>query len=376
MQIRLSHLRACLPALSLLVLFLSLPGERAEAQGSFAQPLPGLSADQLSTFFAGKTKFERQWRRREGLGPLFNADACAVCHSLPDVGGIGPNYRSHFNFGLQDGDVFNPLKEKGGPLLQERAVKGVMREQVPDEANVFSLRRVPPLFGLGLVEAIPDAGIIALADEGDGNGDGISGRAVFNADGRVQRFGSQNHIDSLRNFVVKALEGEIGLTTEELPQETLTLMRSFIAFLAPLPRGEINEEVVQGEAVFNKIGCATCHVSSFTTSSGPFTTADGEVVDVAALQNQILFPYSDFLLHDMGPELDDGVALGSAKSSEYRTTPLWGARFRGSFLHDGRAANFRQAILFHGGETKAARKAYLSLSPQELNLLEAFLASL
>jgi CxxC motif-containing protein (DUF1111 family) len=193
----------------------------------------------------------------------------------------------------------------------------------------------------------------------------------------MQRFGSQNHVDSLRNFVLKALEAEMGITEKEAPSQTPTLMRSFIAFLAPLPRGEINSDVTQGEAIFNRIGCASCNVSSFTTSSGSFTTADDEVVDVTALKNQTLSPYSDFLLHDMGPELDDGVDLGSAGSSEYRTPPLWGLRFRvNSLLHDGRAANEMQAILFHGGEAKAAREQALSLSNQDVQLLKAFLRSL
>ena len=321
-------------------------------------------------------EFERAWRGNEGLGPLFNARSCVACHHQPDIGGAGPRYRSNFDFGFHDTQGFDPLEEEGGPLLQERALRESAREQIPDEANVFSLRRVPSLFGLGLVEAIPDEQIEALANEDDATGDGISGRVVLNANGRVQRFGSQNHVDSLLSFVVGALEGEIGINEEESSSQTPTLMRSFIAFLAPPLRGEIDEGVVQGEAVFNQIGCASCHVASFTTSPGPFTTAEGEVVDVAALQNQVIFPYSDFLLHNLGPELDDGVALGSAESSEYRTIPLWGLRLRRNYLHDGRAANLPQAILFHGGEAAAAREAALNLNRQDARLLRVFLESL
>jgi CxxC motif-containing protein (DUF1111 family) len=113
------------------------------------------------------------------------------------------------------------------------------------------------------------------------------------------------------------------------------------------------------------------------TAALPFTTADGEVVNVAALQNQTLHPYSDFLVHDLGPELDDGVSLGAAQSFQYRTAPLWGLRFRlNTLLHDGRGGNLDQALLFHGGEGKAARTTYLALSSHDRGLLEAFLKSL
>lgn len=340
------------------------------------QPLAGLTPEQLKAFSVGRAEFERTWRREDGLGPLFNAVSCASCHHLPDIGGGGPRYRSNFNFGFHSGAQFDPLADMGGPLLQERALIGRMREQVPAQANVFSLRRVAPLLGLGLVEAIPDAQIRALADEGDADGDGISGRVALTPAGRVQRFGSQNQVASLRSFVEKALAEEIGITSTEAPAQTVPLMRAFIAFSAPFPRGNRDAAVVEGEKIFLQLGCASCHVASFSTAPGAFTTADGEVIAVAALQNQTIFPYSDFLLHDMGPELNDGVALSGGNSAEYRTTPLWGLRFRRNYLHDGRAANLRQALLFHGGEAKAARRAFLDLLPEEQELLAAFLDSL
>lgn len=351
------------------------PGNPQEAPDNLGQPLPNLTPDQLQAFTAGQAEFERRWRIEEGLGPLFNGTSCAFCHSQPATGGAGPRYRSNFNFGFQDGKGFNPLTDAGGPLLQELALAGVMREQIPDQANVFSLRRVAPLFGLGLVEAIPDAQITALVDEGEANKDGISGRAALNSAGRVQRFGSQNQGASLRGFVEKALAKEIGITNSEAPPQTVTLMRAFIAFSAPLPPGNRENAVIEGERVFASLGCAGCHVPAFTTAPGAFTTADGERIDVAALQNQTLSPYSDFLLHDMGAELNDGVALGSGSSAEYRTTPLWGLRFRGNFLHDVRAGNIRQALLFHGGEAAASRRAYLALPAREQGALEAFLRS-
>jgi CxxC motif-containing protein (DUF1111 family) len=360
---------------------MAILGARAEAQASvnedFTQPQPGLTSDQLTTFVAGKAQFEHEFTKKEGLGPLFNARACAACHHEPSVGGTGPRYRSNFDFGLQSGGGFDPLLGAGGPLLRQQALGGVARQTVPAAANVFSLRRVAALFGLGLVEAIPDQLILANADPTDVNKDGIKGQAVFTGNGRVQRFGSQAHVASLRAFVLKGFVQELGITPAEAQPLTLDQVRAFLLLLAPLPRGAIDNKVLQGEAVFTQLGCASCHVSSFVTAALPFTTADGEVVNVAALQNQTLHPYSDFLVHDLGPELDDGVSLGAAQSFQYRTAPLWGLRFRlNTLLHDGRGGNLDQALLFHGGEGKAARTAYLALSSHDRGLLEAFLKSL
>jgi CxxC motif-containing protein (DUF1111 family) len=147
--------------------------------------------------------------------------------------------------------------------------------------------------------------------------------------------------------------------------------------LAPPPRGDIDSSVLQGETIFHAIGCPSCHVASFTTSARAHLTSDREFVNIAALRSRRIEPYSDFLLHDMGPELAQDLALGRAGPSEYRTAPLWGHRFRlDDLLHDGRAANLHQALLFHGGEAKAARAAYLALGKEEAALLKAFLGSL
>ena len=228
------------------------------------------------------------------------------------------------------------------------------------------------MYGLGLAEAIPDSQIAAVAAQ---NG----GKSVLTEDGRMQRFGSQNHVASLRQFVTGGFALELGITEDENPEisQSIENVLSFIRFLAPPPRGEINENVQRGEEVFTQIGCADCHTPSFTTAPGPFTTASGEVVDVAAMQNKTIMPYSDFLLHNLGSEVDDGVALHGGSSAEYRTIPLWGLRFRkNKLMHDARAANFRQMLLFHGGEATAARDAAMSLPREDSRALEKFLKSL
>ena len=337
-------------------------------KAGISQSLAGLSGLQLSMYEAGLEEFERRFRTQDGLGPQFNENSCHSCHRQPSVGGAGPRYRSNFNFA----DGSDLLELEGGPLLQVRAIRREPRELIPAAATNFSLRKVPPLYGLGLAEAIPDSQIAAVAAR---NG----GKSVFTEDGGIQRFGSQNQVASLKRFVTNGFALELGITEGENPEiaQSIQNVVSFIRFLAPPPRGEINEDVLLGEQVFAEIGCADCHTPAFTTAPGPFTTASGEVVDVAALQNKTIMPYSDFLLHDLGLGLDDGVPLHGGSSAEYRTIPLWGLRFRkNKLMHDARAANFRQMLLFHGGEAAAARDEAMSLPREDRRALEKFLDSL
>ncbi len=357
--------------------FFVLPVAGEEGNKDLLQPLAGLSTEQLLDFFSGQLEFTEGRGTSDGLGPLFNANHCADCHRSPETLGTGPRYKSVMTFGTREGEVFDPLLDEGGPILQERSVSNVPTEALPFHANVLSLRKVPMLYGLGLVEAIPDEQILALADPDDIDGDGLSGRAVTTNDGHVQRIGSQNFATSILDFVSGALAIEIGLTPEETPPELAPLIRNFIAYSSPISRKEMTDKAVFGERLFHQVGCGGCHTASFTTSRQAFRTPDGEMIDVKALQNREIFPFSDFLLHDMGPALDDGVALGDATSAEYRTTPLWGYRFRRSNgLHDGRASDVRQAIIFHDGEARASRHAYLRLTINEQNAMREFLNSL
>ena len=174
------------------------------------QPLPGLTALQLEDFHMGLETFTEQWSEDEGVGPRYNGSSCSSCHRSPEAGGSGSRSSNVFFFGAQTESGFDPLEAENGPMMKVNAVRGAALNTIPDSANVISLRGVPQLFGLGLVEAIPDSQILALVDENDANGDGASGRAIFDANGRVQRFGTQNTGASLRTFVEQELQGQLG----------------------------------------------------------------------------------------------------------------------------------------------------------------------
>jgi CxxC motif-containing protein (DUF1111 family) len=247
-------------------------------------------------------------------------------------------------------------------------------ENVPEDANVFSMRQPTLLFGLGLVEAIPLYQLLAREDPDDADGDGVSGRAIFHG-GRVGRFGSQNQATSLRGFIKDAFAEEFGLEPDEIPPGELDPIVEFVRLLQPLPRKEVLG-AEEGALIFEEIGCGTCHASGFVTHWKPFKTTAAERIDSLALRGVPVDPYSDFLLHDMGPGLDDGVGLNGAKSSEYRTAPLWAWRHRSGLLHDGRAQTLDTALRFHGGEAADARAKYLALSILDRQLLLGFLGSI
>ena len=332
------------------------------------RPLPGLTSAERARFQAGKDEFERLWRAEEGLGPTFNEASCAQCHRQPDIGGAGYPANVNFLYGMVRDGVFHA--PAGGPVLRQSALPGVTLEQVPSTSNVVSLRKTPAIFGLGLVEAIPDRDLVRLARV---NG----GRVARNARGRLMRFGSQNQAAGLREFIATALDHELGIGADEASEEVIDRLRDFVALSAPLPRGRIGVKEQLGAALFEEIGCASCHVPTLTTRRFAFTTADGVRVNIAALRNRDLHPYSDFLLHDLGPALDDGLPLGEAASGEYRTTPLWGLRFRKpGLLHDGRVQTLDLAILLHAGEAAISRANFLALQSREREFLLEFLRSL
>jgi CxxC motif-containing protein (DUF1111 family) len=249
-----------------------------------------------------------------------------------------------------------------------------------------------------LIEAIPAEEILRHSDPEDRDRDGISGRPNLVGDpesGRTEigRFGWKAHVSTLHLFAGDAYLNEMGITNptfphENLPQgqpippewdailetgtqledggEDVDRFTDFMRFLAPLqPRAEIAEARF-GQRAFNHMGCANCHVPMMRTGSHP----------VAALQGQAVLLYSDLLLHDMGPDLADGIQAGTASGSEWRTTPLWGVSQKQFLLHDGRARTFEAAIQLHGGEAAASRDRFMRLAPPEQATLLAFLRSL
>lgn len=376
----------------LFVLLAGCPPKPPEPK--LGDPLPGLDPAQLQRFETGKTAFNRVFTPEDGLGPLFNADSCGECHEDPVAGGVGDEVEVHAAKFVPPASC-DPLFQEGGPVIQQRATpllqaKGINKEQIPPSATGQALRTTPPVFGFGLIDAIPEAAILAKEDPDDADGDGISGRANRFFDGRLGRFGRKALVPTLSEFNAGAFPLEQGVTTPfqpveetingqpvppdtdpaadpEIPASETDAVNDFVRFLAPPARKSVTDAaekalVAEGEKVFQDIGCAKCHTPSFKT--GPS--------DVPALNQKTVFLYSDLLLHDMGAESAD-ICLGMATPSEFRTELLLGLRFREKFLHDGSAASVEEAIRRHGGEGLAARQAFEKLADKSKKALLAFL---
>lgn len=357
-------------------------------------PLKGLTREQREQFERGRAEFERVFVPETGLGPLFNADACAECHEDPVAGGPGDEVEIHVAAFLADGPVCDPLVEKGGPIIQQEvtpALKealGIDSEPIPAEATAVARRTTPDILGFGLLDAVPDATILARADPDDRNGDGISGRPNRFFDGRLGRFGRKAIVPTLREFNDGAFVIEQGITSPAVPseetiggqpipdgvdpvpepeinQQVLDLTDAFVRFLAPPAPQKLTGAGKRGREIFSRIGCDACHVPKLKTGDHP----------VKALRHKEVAAYTDLLLHDMGPELAD-ICLGQATPSEFRTEPLMGLRLSPQFLHDGRAASIAEAIRLHGGEGAGARDRFAALTDSERQALLEFLRSL
>jgi CxxC motif-containing protein (DUF1111 family) len=361
----------------------------------FDGPIDGLSPAELAAFVEGDVQFGRPFAPAEGLGPIFNNVSCAACHSA-DGRGRPQNVLLRFD-GI------------GGPQLQDKAIPGAEPEVLPAGVPV-SGRLPPPVFGVGLIEAIPESTILALADPFDGDGDGISGRPSWvmppgwvpssepgaEAGLRVGRFSRKAQVSTLLQQVVEAYHQDIGITSDflpventnpqvsraiegadrvadpEIPAAAIRAVLAYVRTLAPPAPGAETAERQRGRAVFDSIGCARCHVPLLTT--GPSS--------IAALANRPARLYSDLLLHDMGPGLADNRPDGSASGGEWRTAPLWGLRLMRRFLngdafllHDGRARSVEEAILFHGGEAQGSRDRFASLPDRDRAALLDFVES-
>jgi CxxC motif-containing protein (DUF1111 family) len=363
----------------------------------FGDPLPGLAPDLLARFLAGKAVFDKNFDPPGGLGPVFNDTSCTNCHNQGGDGGGSDTLETRY--GRVTNGVFDSLPQFDGQLLHSKGIgtfNGVdfVGEVVPPEANVVAQRRTNPLFGLGLVDAVPDETFQQLAAFQHVYTPATAGRVnmqvdVFSGQPRVGRFGWKSQIGTVLTFSGNAFLNEMGITTPFFPNEnppggnkallaanparsnpndtTATVMQlnDHTTLLAPPPRKALTRKSGAGAVLFDAIGCANCHVPAFQTGPSPIPALDGVV----------FFPYSDILLHDMGP-LGDGIVQNGAAGTEMRTAPLWGARVRTSFLHDGRARTLLDAILAHDGQGRAARDLFAGLDDREQDQLVAFLNSL
>jgi CxxC motif-containing protein (DUF1111 family) len=271
---------------------------------------------------------------------------------------------------------------------------------VAEDGMFVSARVAPALVGLGLLEAIPEATILERADEHDENDDGISGRAnrVWSSSGDalvIGRFGWKANQPSLLEQNAAALAGDLGITSSLRPRENsvatpggayvmsggdpeldddfLEKLTFYTSTLAVAPRRDPDDpRVLRGERLFEEAGCVSCHVPTLVT--GPH--------EIPALSEQTVHPYTDLLLHDLGPGLADGRPDWEADGREWRTAPLWGIGLipivngHSFFLHDGRARNLTEAILWHGGEAARARDAFVALTREDREAIVAFLRSL
>jgi CxxC motif-containing protein (DUF1111 family) len=369
------------------------------AQSRLGEPLAGISRIDLEEFRLGLDDFLEVEASEEGLGPAFNGSSCAVCHNVPVVGGGGVIGEVRAAGRDASGRPI-PLSPDGETLFQLFSVPlHGCQVQIPPEAVIIA-RRIPiPLFGAGLVEAIPDESILALADPDDSNRDGISGRAsiirdIATGERRVGRFGWKAQHATLLVFGADAYRNEMGITNdlfrEELgvgltpeqyrrcdpfpdPEDVMdpaTRRRgidnfaSFMKFLAPAERGELGPNVQAGEQVFSSIGCASCHTPSLTTGPHRERAFDRRPVPL----------FSDLLLHDIGT--GDSIPQAAALPEEMRTPALWGLRFRRPLLHDGSAATIDDAIRRHGGEAENVRRQFEALTQGAKDALGAFLRSL
>jgi CxxC motif-containing protein (DUF1111 family) len=383
-----------------LIAVLAPPASGGQARPPGPQALPGVTPDELRTFREGADAFAEREAPTDGLGPVFNGVSCAECHQAAGLGGAAGNLNVArvTRIGAIRNGKYSDLTEVGGPLLQSRSLRELIRgypvpgEVVPREAQFVARRITTPLFGAGLIEAIPDSVILALERQAQPDGvKGVANRVLNPETGRTEigRFGWKAQVSALHWFSSDAYLNEMGITSVTMSRENLPQGRpiprgadlvpdpeelgadieattSFMRFLAPPNPTPPTGAAVRGEAIFGQIKCASCHQPAMQTGPNPSK----------ALSNVTVHLYSDLLLHRMGPDLADGIQQGQAAGDQFRTAPLWGVGRRPFLLHDGRARTADEAIRQHAGEAAAARDRFLKLSPRDRGALLEFLSGL
>jgi CxxC motif-containing protein (DUF1111 family) len=386
----------------------------ASAQTGLGDHLPDLTSMEITLFTTGKIVFDKPWDAREGFGPVATQLRCNLCHGTPVDGGSSPTLKTTF-FGKTNGDgSFNPMLDEGGIVLQTKTVAKfkpscvLPGEIVPSDAT-FRARHVPPqLFGLGLINSIPEADISANAvDKGLGIHGMVNTVPDENGVPHVGRFGHKAEDATLLQFVAGALQLDIGITNpinpnEDLPQgqpipqncdltqnleddgRQMLAAFQYVLYLAPSP--PIQGDFQHGQDLFNSVGCALCHLPSYTTASHVSVRKIWDPPQFflsKALSSQPVILYSDLLLHDMGQGLDEGIQMGQATGRMFRTAPLWGVSVKLAnnvgLLHSGISLTVDDAIHKHsstGSEANQVISNYTALSPSDQADLIAFVNSL
>lgn len=362
-------------------------------------PVEGLTNEQNALFLRGDIAFNDEiFTAETGLGPLFVATSCGTCHAGD---GKGHPFTTLTRFGQTD-STGNQFLNLGGPQLQHRAIPGYQYEQIPAGAT-FSRFMPPANTGLGFLDALPDAMILAMADENDADGDGISGRpnwipvpayialrpGTIERNGKyIGRFGKKAAVYDLLQQTANAYNQDMGVNSSyehydtytyqevdpEVSNQTVLDVVFYLKTLkAPIQRSQSDVDVNSGKQIFISISCGKCHTPTLTTG----------ISSIAALSNKTFHPYTDLLLHDMGSGLDDGYTEGLATTPEWRTPPLWGLGLSKNsqggqyfLLHDGRARSIEEAILLHGGEAVQSKNSFQQLAPADKSKIIKFLESL
>jgi CxxC motif-containing protein (DUF1111 family) len=383
------------------------PGSKSSSNG--IAELPG------DTFGLDQQIYETAHDVNSGLGPVYNARACAECHQNPVSGGTSQFTELRVGHHDANGNFVNPTVQINGgadqiagrSIVNDRAVIPEAQEHIPVTENVRALRAALNTLGDGFVEAIDDSTLLAIAarqpeaSEGRIHGEAIE-VPVLEAPGesRVGRFGWKDQHSSLLSFIGDAYLNEMGVTNRLRPKDTTAVGKvtpdpedipdnlgladidhfaQFIRGTKVPPRDAAlakTAPALAGERLFDSIGCGTCHVSSLTTAR-PGTVINGGTFGVPdALGNKIIHPYSDFLLHDI--ETGDGIVQAGPQdtANKLRTAPLWGLRMRPRFMHDLKSLTLQEAIERHEGEAEHVISRFRELSRAEKQQLISFLESL
>ncbi|HXU34569.1 MAG TPA: di-heme oxidoredictase family protein [Thermoanaerobaculia bacterium] len=376
-----------------------------EAPAGFDNLTNGFTSQ--ATFDLDREVFEGREDIGDGLGPLYNAQACAECHQTPVTGGT--SQITELRVGRFDGFTFTD--RPGGSLINDRAIDASIQERVAGEDNVADFRSSLNILGDGFVEAIADATFTTIRNSQPSGMKGqIINVPVGEAPGqtRVARFGWKNQHASLLSFSADAYLNEMGITSPLQPAENTSNGVSVAAFdtvpdpeeppSAGFPFGEDVElfarfmratkapsrdavaaatpDAITGSNLFTSIGCANCHRTSITTAPTGTIVNGGKFTIPPALGDKIIHPYSDFMLHDVGT--GDFIVQNGGQSTltKLRTPPLWGLRTRSRMMHDTISFTRNNAILAHFGEANPVINNYINLSLTQKNQLIAFLNSL
>ncbi|WP_394824771.1 di-heme oxidoredictase family protein [Pendulispora albinea] len=330
------------------------------AAGAPGGPLAALSQAERARFVRGRDVFDHDFRRSEGLGPFFNGDACRSCHFDPAIGGAGPSDVDVVRHGILGADGVFELPASGDTMAHRFGLAG-RSPFIDAKANLFERRQTPTIFGAGLVDAIPEESIRALADAQDRDGE-VRGTVSVLAGGNVGRFGWKGQMASLSDFVEDAFTNELGLPTSELAKalgpSAFDDVVYFLGKLAPPMRRALPPEMAaRGEAAFSAAGCASCHTPMLRTRAG-------EPVPL----------FSDLLLHDVAPKNAPLIVQNGTRS--FRTPPLWGLPSTAPYFHDGMSETIEAAIVRHDGEAKRSRERYGAMKEDDRAALLALLHSL